>query len=118
MIVTRGERTFETREKRVGAPAPDPDWSYIDVNGHRHTWVLEEGQAPALPTCRAMQFVEFFQGSEVRTLRYECASCGVRIEPGRVVETIREYLIDGHEVAEADFVRSIGQAAVAPAMWE
>ena len=118
MIVSRGGRTFETRVKRVGAPIPDPRWSYVDANGHRHAWVLERGHPPSLPTCHAMQFLQFFQGSEVRTVRYECASCGVPIEPGRIVETIREYLIDGHEVPEADFVRSIGEAAVSPALWE
>ena len=59
-----------------------------------------------------MSFVEFFQGSEVRSVRYECASCGVPIEPGRVLETTHEYLIDGHEVSEADFFRAADRSGV------
>jgi hypothetical protein len=118
MIVTLGGRTFETRVKHAGAPAPDPRWSCLDANGHRHAWVLEPDRPWSLPTCRAMQFIEVFQGSEVRSLRYECASCGVPIEPGRIVETIREYLIDGHEVTEGDFLRSVDWAALPPTFWD
>ena len=117
MIVTLGGRTFERREKRGGAPSPDPRWSYRDVNGHHHAWVLERGRPPSLPTCRAMQFLELFQGSEVRTLCYECARCGVPIEPGRIIETLREYLIDGHEVTEAEFLRFVDWAALPPTFW-
>jgi hypothetical protein len=118
MIVMRGGRTFETRVKQAGAPAPDPGWSCLDANGHHHAWLLERGRPPSLPTCRAVQFVEFFQGSEVRTLQYECASCGVPIEPGRIVETIREYLIDGHEVTEVDFFRAVDSVAMPPTFWD
>jgi hypothetical protein len=115
MIVRRGGHTFETREIQTGAPAPDPSWSYLDISGHRHAWVLEPDRPWSLPTCRAVQFVEVFQGSEVRSLRYECASCGVPIEPGRIVETIREYMIDGREVTAADFFRRLDWVAMAPA---
>ena len=118
MIVTRGGLTFEAREKHVGAPAPDPNWSYLDVNGHRHAWVLEEGQPPSIPSCLAMPLMEVFQGSEVRTFHYECALCGVPIEPGRIVATIREYLIDGHQVTAADYRRSLVRTLVPPAFWE
>ena len=112
MIVMRGGRTFETRVKQAGAPAPDPGWSCLDANGHHHAWVLERGRPPSLPTCRTVQFVEFFQGSEVRTLQYECASCGVPIEPGRIVETTCEYLIDGRKVTETDFFRCVDWIAM------
>ena len=113
MIVTRGGQTFETREKQCGAPVPDSQWSCIDVNGHRHAWVFDELRRSAcLPTCRIMSFIEFFQGSEVRSVLYECASCGVPIEPGRVVETTREYLVDGHEVSEGDFFRAADRSGV------
>lgn len=114
MIVRRGGHTLETRVRQMGAPAPDPSWSCLDVNGHHHAWVLEPNRPWSFPTCRAVQFVEVFQGSEVRSLRYECASCGVPIEPGRIVETIREYLIDGREVTEADFFRCLDWPAMPP----
>jgi len=100
----------------MGAPAPDPSWSCLDVNGHHHSWVLEPDRPWSLPTCRAVQFVEVFQGSEVRSLRYECASCGVPIEPGRIVETIREYMIDGREVTAADFFRCLDWVPMPPTL--
>ena len=112
----RGGHTFETRVVQTGPPAPDPGWSCLDVNGHRHAWVLERGQPPSLPTCRAMQFVESFQGTEVRTLRYECASCGVPIEPGRIVETIHQFLLDGREVTETDFFRCLDWVSTPPTL--
>ena len=108
----RGGRTFEVREKQAGAPVPDANWSCVDVNGHRHAWVIEPGLPPSLPTCRAMQCVEVLQGSEVRTLRYECASCGVPIEPGRTVKRTREYLIDGKEVKAGEYLRALGRTLV------
>jgi len=118
MIGTLRGRTFETRVKHAGEPAPDLRWSCLDANGHRHAWVLEPDRPRSLPTCRAMQFVEVFQGSEVRTLRYECASCGVPIEPGHIVGTIREYLVDGHEVTAADYRSSLVRVLVPAAFWE
>ena len=117
--------TFEIRSEPLDPFAPrrpDERWHFVDHAGHHHQWEWPDGrrvyqpdQPASLPTCTAMQVVQYIEGEEHRTVRYECALCRAPVEPGRAPQIPRRtFLVDGEVVTEKVFLELLRHFEVPP----
>ncbi len=78
-----------TRLSAFTGKAPDPEWSYVDNQGHLHSY----DESMGLPTLRQefetewLYCCELCGGDTETTTFYTCLKCEERIEPGLKIET-------------------------------
>jgi hypothetical protein len=117
-----GTRSFRVETDEVDVtmgphPERDPEWTYVDHQGHTHA--LVDGEYPTLRWVDDEPYWCEEHQEEHEQGHRECAICGEEIEPGmRIVGgTHREFMpglkrfyIDEEEVSEETFNRAFGVA--------
>lgn len=76
--------------------APDPNWKYVDSNGHGHFWV-KEGEAWDVPTTEQIVIGTYWVGDEYDGVEYEekerrCLQCAEKVKPGMRTEQAKPVL--------------------------
>lgn len=90
------------------APRRDPDWRYIDKEGHLHALVAKEW--PTLTWVVDRTYWCDSCNDEHQEGHYECNICGETIEPGmrpspghaEHIEGRREYFLNDEPISEED----------------
>jgi len=88
----------------------DPNWKYIDKQGHRHTWHKPKGAEDQskdylweLPTLRAVSYICGYSDYDdpMYKTHYYCKKCGEQVWPGhrstifrRFVPWVRQYYVN------------------------
>jgi hypothetical protein len=70
---------------------PDPNWVYIDANGHTHQWDFSDPHHPVVQTVKEVTDAEPDDEYPGRA-HCECQQCGARIEPGWRAPAFRQFM--------------------------
>lgn len=90
-------------------PRPDPDWRYVDQQGHEH--YRDNSHPASYPTLVAVVDETYWCedcGDEHTRSHWECATCGEIIEPGVLDPStfveyrpgLRRYFLNDEEISE------------------
>jgi len=132
-LYTKSGRRFESFHDLIEATSmhrPNPDWVYVDPQGHEHRWTLTKdgvviqgyhpsAQADVL-SC-GWQSVDYYteEGEKIDIGYHICAQCGVRINPGymadethQYVRGLRHFRIDGKDVSPDVFKAELRKEGV------
>ena len=99
----------------------DPNWHYIDKNGHEHHWYIPPGAEDKpdlwqLPTLREVHKLVYIEegGDEHWATHYYCKKCGELVYPGEkspdsqmYVQGLTHYYVDGVEVSKEEAERAM-----------
>lgn len=103
------KRTDEVFVGTMGGVEPDPDWTYVDKQGHICTQKTKEWFVDELVWCPSC-------GEDHEYGHWVCPLCLEKLKPGvrpeqRYVPGMTHYLIDGVEVDEDEWHRAYEEAA-------
>jgi hypothetical protein len=65
----------------IATSEPDPNWIYVDANGHEHRW-SKSGTLPTLEHVVDAYDTDWEGDSWPSVTHYECKRCGEHVEPG------------------------------------
>lgn len=87
MTTTFSQETEPVTVNTLGGPAPDPDWTFTDAEGHEHRAYPGDSDKPTWPTLKWVVDRTYWCEDcrdEHEEGHYACAICGEAIEPGMV----------------------------------